>query len=153
VFTARYALRPYIKQIRFVFKGLIYTDMCLNKFFEKATSTATHLAAQLWVTCFLVQQIRAQYVYTSAFQRYKQRLFSVAYRVCPRRFTPVKESWNPLYRRLCGSRSGLDRCRKPRPQSGFDPWMIQSVASCVRYLSVTNGGHTLRSSKSNFISI
>jgi hypothetical protein len=24
VFTARYALSPYIKQIRFVFKGLIY---------------------------------------------------------------------------------------------------------------------------------
>jgi hypothetical protein len=27
VFTARYALSPYIKQIRFVFEGLIYMNM------------------------------------------------------------------------------------------------------------------------------
>jgi hypothetical protein len=28
VFTARYALSPYIKQIRFVFKGLINKEVC-----------------------------------------------------------------------------------------------------------------------------
>jgi hypothetical protein len=30
MFTARYALSPYIKQIRFVFKGLIYADSVLR---------------------------------------------------------------------------------------------------------------------------
>jgi hypothetical protein len=30
VFTARYALRPYIKQISFVFKGLIHTPLTLQ---------------------------------------------------------------------------------------------------------------------------
>jgi hypothetical protein len=28
VFTARYALSPYVKQIHFVFKGLIYQETC-----------------------------------------------------------------------------------------------------------------------------
>jgi hypothetical protein len=30
MFTARYALSPYIKQIRFVFKGLISNVKCTN---------------------------------------------------------------------------------------------------------------------------
>jgi hypothetical protein len=46
VFTARYALSPYIKQIRFVFKGLIYQPTyALNKTDLQTSIKLLHVSA------------------------------------------------------------------------------------------------------------
>jgi hypothetical protein len=42
VFTARYALSPYIKQIRFVFKGLIYTVLYWRLTFKEKEPSNTN---------------------------------------------------------------------------------------------------------------
>jgi hypothetical protein len=46
VFTARYALSPYIKQIRFVFKGLNITQLTISSHAAIKHSAFTFLAAQ-----------------------------------------------------------------------------------------------------------
>jgi len=43
-------------------------------------------------------------------------------------FTPEKENWNPLYRRLSGLRSGSGRVRKISPSTGVRSRTVQLVA-------------------------
>ena len=47
----------------------------------------------------------------------------------PRRFTPTKETRDPLYRRLGGPQDRSGRVRKISPPPGFDPRTVQPVAS------------------------
>jgi hypothetical protein len=47
----------------------------------------------------------------------------------PGRFSPEKETWHPLYRRLIGLQGRSGRVRKNSPLPGFDPLSFQSVAS------------------------
>jgi hypothetical protein len=47
----------------------------------------------------------------------------------PGRFTPGKETWYPLYRRLGGPQGRSGRVQKLSPPPGFDPWTVQPVAS------------------------
>jgi hypothetical protein len=51
VFTARYALSPYIKQIHFVFKGLIIT---------KLTTAITYIYIYILQSCILRQHLVAE---------------------------------------------------------------------------------------------
>ena len=44
------------------------------------------------------------------------------------RLTPVKTRYQ-MHRRLGGPRAGLNGCRKPLPETGFDPRTIQTAAS------------------------
>jgi hypothetical protein len=48
---------------------------------------------------------------------------------CPGRFTPGKETWYPLYRRLGGPQDWSGRVRKISPSLGFDPRIVQPVVS------------------------
>jgi hypothetical protein len=45
------------------------------------------------------------------------------------RFTPGKETWYPLYKRLRRPRGLSGRVRKFSPPPGFDPRIVQPVAS------------------------
>jgi hypothetical protein len=47
----------------------------------------------------------------------------------PGRFTPGKETRNPLYRRLGGPQGRSGQVRTIQPPPGFDPRTVQSVAS------------------------
>jgi hypothetical protein len=47
----------------------------------------------------------------------------------PGRFTPGKETWYPLYRRLGGPQGPSGRLRKISPPPGFDPLTVQPVTS------------------------
>jgi hypothetical protein len=55
----------------------------------------------------------------------------------PGRFTPWKQTGDPLYSRLGGSRAVLDECEKSRPPPRFDPRTVQPVASRYTDCSVT----------------
>jgi hypothetical protein len=50
VFTARYALSPYIKQIRFVFKGLMCQIRCCGYICNKSYTAQIHRIRKIWVT-------------------------------------------------------------------------------------------------------
>ena len=47
----------------------------------------------------------------------------------PGRFTPGKETWYPLYRRLGGPQGRCGRVRKISPPPGFDHRTVEHVAS------------------------
>jgi hypothetical protein len=47
----------------------------------------------------------------------------------PGRFTPGKETRYPFYRRLDGPQGRSGRLRKISPPPGFDPRIVQPVAS------------------------
>jgi len=53
----------------------------------------------------------------------------------PGRFTSVKETRYPFYRRLGGSQGRFGRVRKMSP-SGFDPSTVRSVASGYTYCTI-----------------
>jgi hypothetical protein len=53
----------------------------------------------------------------------------------PGRFTPGKETWYPLRRRLGEPRGRSGRVRKISPPPGFDPQTVQPVASCSEGVS------------------
>jgi hypothetical protein len=42
---------------------------------------------------------------------------------------PLRKTRYPLYTRLSGPQASLDRCGKSRPPPGFDPRIVQPVAS------------------------
>ena len=44
------------------------------------------------------------------------------------RFTPGKETWHPLHRRVGGPHGQSGQVRKTLPPSGFDPQTVQPVA-------------------------
>jgi hypothetical protein len=77
VFTARYALRPYIKQIRFVFKGLIRSwAVSLVRLFFLWTVTFLCILVQALVICVLRLKERAipavlNYVYSMSLRNVK----------------------------------------------------------------------------------
>jgi hypothetical protein len=52
----------------------------------------------------------------------------------PGRFTPGKETRYPFYRRLGGPQARSGRVRKISPLLGFDPRIVQPIASrCTDY--------------------
>ena len=59
----------------------------------------------------------------------------------PGRFTPGKETWYPLYRRLGGPQGRSGRVQKISPPPGFDPRTVQPVES--RYTNYTILAHTI----------
>jgi hypothetical protein len=66
VFTARYALSPYIKQIRFVFKGLIRfllfgVDFLVSGDFKTNANVNTNLLRHNWATGWLGTAIKADH--------------------------------------------------------------------------------------------
>jgi hypothetical protein len=63
VFTARYALSPYIKQIRFVFKGLISIEYCVTPSVSpnKLYYTRFYLAARFGSVKSRIQAINKNY--------------------------------------------------------------------------------------------
>jgi hypothetical protein len=54
----------------------------------------------------------------------------------PGRFTPGKETWYPLYKRLDGAQGRSGRMRKISQPAGFYPQTVQPVASCYTYLAI-----------------
>jgi hypothetical protein len=57
----------------------------------------------------------------------------------PGRFTPGRDTWYPLCRRLGGPQGRFERLRKISPPPGFDPRTAQPVAS--RYTDYDNPAH------------
>jgi hypothetical protein len=69
VFTARYALSPYIKQIRFVFKGLILTTMVVGDTYgscQRQESVSLHDISH-WsprVLCFFCKKPEVKFMHS-----------------------------------------------------------------------------------------
>ena len=51
----------------------------------------------------------------------------------PGRFTPGKETWHPLYRRLCGPQGRYGRIRKMSPPQVLDPRTVQPCVKNVKF--------------------
>ena len=60
----------------------------------------------------------------------------------PGRFTPEKETWYPLYRRLGGPQGRSGPARKISPPPGFDPRTVQPATS--RYTDYTIPAHHIK---------
>jgi hypothetical protein len=58
VFTARYAQGPYIKQIRFVFKGLMFPFLSLGRYDDGKAGNESHVINFVNDNCFGLVDIK-----------------------------------------------------------------------------------------------
>jgi hypothetical protein len=114
VFTARYALSPYIKQIRFFFKGLIRRDEVefVPVHAKKAYSDSTRIALLILPSALDEDEW-------------------LTLRPC--RFMPVKQPRYPLNRRLGGHQSWPGRFREQKISC---PYLI--VNMCVYWPAISS---------------